>query len=99
MGITTLDDRFALDDEKIAEAGLELLMNLLFDPLLGEDGLFSPADIETERRVLLEKLAPRRTKNACTRSCKCSRSCLPAIRTGSIPKAPKRLWWLPRRRA
>ena len=57
MGITTLDDRFALDDEKIAEAGLELLMNLLFDPLLGEDGLFSPADIETERRVLLEKLA------------------------------------------
>lgn len=57
MGITTLDNRFALDDEKIAEAGLELLMNLLFDPLLGEDGLFSPADIETERRVLLEKLA------------------------------------------
>ena len=57
MGITTLDDRFALDDEKIAEAGLELLMNLLFDPLLGENGLFSPADIETERRVLLEKLA------------------------------------------
>ena len=57
MGITTLDDRFALDDEKIAEAGLELLMNLLFDPLLGEDGLFSPADIETERRVLREKLA------------------------------------------
>ena len=43
IGITTLDDRFALDDEKIAEAGLELLMNLLFDPLLGEDGLFSPA--------------------------------------------------------
>ena len=43
IGITTLDDRFAL--------------NLLFDPLLGEDGLFSPADIETERRVLLEKLA------------------------------------------
>ena len=31
MGITTLDDRFALDDEKIAEAGLELLMNLLFN--------------------------------------------------------------------
>ena len=59
MGITTLDDRFALDDEKIAEAGLELLMNLLFDPLLGEDGLFSPADIETERRVLLEKLGRR----------------------------------------
>ena len=57
MGITTLDNRFALDDEKIVEAGLELLMNLLFDPLLGEDGLFSPADIETERRVLLEKLA------------------------------------------
>ena len=57
MGIATLDNRFALDDEKIAEAGLELLMNLLFDPLLGEDGLFSPADIETERRVLLEKLA------------------------------------------
>ena len=51
IGITTLDDRFALDDEKIAEAGLELLMNLLFDPLLGEDGLFSPADIETERRA------------------------------------------------
>ena len=57
IGITTLDDRFALDDEKIAEAGLELLMNLQFDPLLGGDGLFSPADIETERRVLLEKLA------------------------------------------
>ena len=100
MGITTLDDRFALDDEKIAEAGLELLMNLLFDPLLGEDGLFSPADIETERRVLLEKLAAEENeKNACTRSCKCSRLCLPAIRTGLIPKAPKRLCWLPRRRA
>ena len=99
IGITTLDDRFALDDEKIAEAGLELLMNLLFDPLLGEDGLFSPADIETERRVLLEKLAAEENENACTRSCKCSRLCLPAIRTGLIPKAPKRLCWLPRRRA
>ena len=29
MGITTLDDRFALDDEKIAEAGLELLVPLV----------------------------------------------------------------------
>ena len=57
MGITTLDDRFALQDEKIAQEGLELLFDLLFDPLLGEDGLFSAADVETERRVLLEKLA------------------------------------------
>ena len=39
MGITTLDDRFALDDEKIAEAGLELLMNLLFE---GRIGCFQP---------------------------------------------------------
>ena len=39
IGITTLDDRFALDDEKIAEAGLELLMNLLFE---GRIGCFQP---------------------------------------------------------
>lgn len=57
IGITTLDNRFALDDEEIAQAGLELLMDLLFDPLLDENGLFSAGDIETERRVLLEKLA------------------------------------------
>lgn len=98
MGITTLDDRFALDDEKIAEAGLELLMNLLFDPLWGRTSC-------SHRRILRRSVGccwrswlPRRTKNACMQSCKCSRLCLPAIRTGSIPKAPKRLCWLPRRR-
>lgn len=57
LGVTALDNRFALDDEKITEACLDLMMELLFDPLLDADGLFSQQDIDTERRVLLEMLA------------------------------------------
>ena len=78
MGITTLDDRFALDDEKIAEAGLELLMNLLFE---GRIGCFQPVtyldrtDItqirpllycqEADIRRMAAKLALPVVKNTC----------------------------------
>lgn len=57
LGVTSLDDRFSLGDESISAACLELLLSLLFEPLLDADGLFASADVEAEKRVLLEKLA------------------------------------------
>lgn len=57
LGVTCLDDRFSLDQESISAQGLELLLSLLFEPLLDADGLFAPEDVEAEKRVLLEKLA------------------------------------------
>ena len=50
-----LDDRYALAGEAIAAQCAELLRGMLFEPAL-EDGVFRAADIEEERRCLIESI-------------------------------------------
>lgn len=56
LGITCIDDRFSLDSESISLNCIELLASLLFEPKLDENGCFYSEDIETEKRILIEKL-------------------------------------------
>lgn len=57
LGVTSLDDRFAFDSERISVSCLELLLSLLFEPLFDENSLFREEDLNSEKRVLLEKIA------------------------------------------
>lgn len=55
FGLTAIDDRFALDDEKIGLKCVDLLMKLIFEPLT--DGESFPADvIEQEKRLHKEAI-------------------------------------------
>lgn len=56
LGITCVDDRFSLDDEKISHACISLLLSLLFEPRLDENGFFYAEDVEREKRILTEKI-------------------------------------------
>lgn len=56
LGITCVDDRFSLDDEKISKECVSLLLSLLFEPNLDENGEFYVEDIEREKRILTEKI-------------------------------------------
>lgn len=58
LEITALDNRFSLDRENISDACAELLLSLLFEPCL-DDGVFYEADIEREKRLLIEKIESR----------------------------------------
>ena len=53
--LTAIDDRFALGGEKVAEDCADLLLDLLFAPLL-EGGLFRKSSLELEQRLLIERL-------------------------------------------
>lgn len=55
VGVSCIDDRFALDGEPIVASCAELLMELLFRPLL-KDGAFDPDTVESEKRMLCERL-------------------------------------------
>lgn len=56
IGITCVDDRFAFDHEKISKECAELLLSLLFEPKLDENGNFFSEDVEREKRILTEKI-------------------------------------------
>lgn len=56
LGITCVDDRFSLDDEKISKECVSLLLSLLFEPNFDENGNFYVEDIEREKRILTEKI-------------------------------------------
>ncbi len=56
IDLTCLDDRFSLDGEKITLSCVNLLLSLLFDPALDENGDFLPDNVEREKRVLTEKI-------------------------------------------
>lgn len=56
LGITCVDDRFSFDDEKISKSCISLLLSLLFEPKLDENGCFYEEDIEREKRILTEKI-------------------------------------------
>lgn len=56
IGLTCVDDRFSLDDEKISKECAALLMSLLFNPRLDENGNFHMEDVEREKRILVQKI-------------------------------------------
>lgn len=56
IGMTCLDDRFSLDGEKITVQCVKLLLSLVFDPALDENGDFLVENVEREKRVLTEKI-------------------------------------------
>jgi predicted Zn-dependent peptidase len=56
LGITCLDDKFSLDGESISLECVKLLTSLLFEPRLDDNGDFFADDVESEKRILIEKL-------------------------------------------
>ena len=55
MSLSAIDDRFALDGESVSGEAARLLLELLFEPKLG-DGTFPQADVDIEKRLLLERM-------------------------------------------
>lgn len=56
IAISSLDDRFSLESTKISAESFELLMSLLFDANVDENGCFYAEDTEREKRLLTERL-------------------------------------------
>lgn len=55
VGIVFMDDRYAMNGDKVADECTRLLLGMLFDPLL-ENGCFRSEDAENERRLLIERI-------------------------------------------
>lgn len=55
LSLSAIDDRFALDGESVSGEAARLLLELLFEPKL-EDGTFPQADVDLEKRLLLERM-------------------------------------------
>lgn len=55
ISITCLEDRFALNGEAVAAECADLLCRMLFEPAL-ENGVFRAADMEEDRRCLIEDI-------------------------------------------
>ncbi len=53
--ISCIDDRFSIDEESITDECLKLLFQLVFEPRL-ENGVFCSDDVESEKRLLKERL-------------------------------------------
>lgn len=68
--ISCIDDRFAIDGESISDECCEMLFELAFNPKL-EDGAFTKSVVESEKRLLCERLAAEKSdkrayaKNRC----------------------------------
>lgn len=56
LGITSLDDKFSLDADSISLECIKLLTSLIFEPRLNDNKEFFPEDIESEKRILIEKI-------------------------------------------
>lgn len=55
LGVSCIDDRFAFDGESITAECSELLFELIFNPLT-ENGVFTSKDVDSEKRLLCERL-------------------------------------------
>ncbi len=55
INMTAVDDRFALNGDKITDECVELLTKLIFEPII-VDGSFPENIVEEEKRLLIEKL-------------------------------------------
>ena len=68
--ISCIDDRFAIDGESISDECCEMLFELVFNPKL-ENGAFEKNVVESEKRLLCERLAAEKSdkrayaKNRC----------------------------------
>ncbi len=56
LGVSCIDDRFAFDGESITAECSELLFELVFNPKL-QNGVFCESEVESEKRLLCERLA------------------------------------------
>ena len=69
--VSCIDDRFSIDGESITDECLRLLFQMIFEPRF-ENGVFCSDDVESEKRLLAERLiaenSDKRTyaKNRCT---------------------------------
>lgn len=57
--MTVLDNRFALEGEDLLIEGAELLMKVIFDPLLSGEA-FTEAEVEKEKRLFKERIINRK---------------------------------------
>lgn len=55
LGVKVLDDRYALDNEKLLYEAALLLRDIVFDPVI-ENGSFGEKDFELERRFLIDTI-------------------------------------------
>ena len=55
MGISVIDDKYALDCESLVSEAVGLLNSLVFEPL-AEDGAFLISDVEREKRKAIEHI-------------------------------------------
>ena len=55
IAISTIDDRFALDNESLCDNAIELLSQLIFEPKV-QDGAFCEEDVEREKRKAIEHI-------------------------------------------
>ena len=53
--VSCIDDRFSIDGESITNECLKLLFQMIFEPRL-ENSVFSSDDVESEKRLLAERL-------------------------------------------
>ncbi len=69
--VSCIDDRFSIDEESITDECLKLLFQMIFEPRL-ENGVFCADDVESEKRLLAERLIAENSdkrayaKNRCT---------------------------------
>lgn len=54
--LTAIDDRFSLKGESISQSCAELLLDLIFDPDLDENGCFREQAVQREKRLLIERM-------------------------------------------
>lgn len=57
LSVSCIQNRFALNGEDVVLACAQLLTEMLFSPHLSADGLFDAADVQQEKRCLLERIA------------------------------------------
>ena len=55
IAISTIDDRFALDDESLCDSAVEMLTQLIFEPK-AENGAFCEDDVQREKRKAIEHI-------------------------------------------
>ncbi|MBR3145401.1 MAG: insulinase family protein [Clostridia bacterium] len=55
MGVSTIDDRFALDKESISSMSVDMLVDLIFNPK-AENGSFCVEDLAREKRRAIESI-------------------------------------------
>ncbi len=55
IAISTIDDRFALDQESLCDSAIELLTQLIFEPK-AENGAFCEEDVQREKRKAIEHI-------------------------------------------